>query len=165
MSLPRSLSAKLTHFFPEVVKGERTRDPIGTASAHDFDGRNSSVTRPNGVTSSWSYDPAGRVDRVDHVAASGIVGFFDYSYDAAGNRVPVGSLSGVESYTINLLNQLVGVSYPDGTATSFAYDAAGNRVSETTDGAATSYVYDAASRLTSVGGVGYSYDEDGNHHL
>ena len=68
----------------------------------------------------------------------------------------------VESYTINLVSQLTGVSYPDGTSTTYSYDPAGNRLTETTAGTTISYVYDDASRLASIDGVGNSYDGAGN---
>lgn len=36
------------------------------------------------------------------------------------------SSTGTETYTVNLLDQLTGVTYPDGRDVSYGYDAAGN---------------------------------------
>ncbi len=64
-----------------------------TLFSYDSDGRIDLITRPNGVTS-------------------------DYGHDPAGNRTSMTYAAGVETYTINLINQLTGVSYPDGTSNS-----------------------------------------------
>ena len=69
---------------------------------------------------------------------------------------------GVETYTINLINRLTGVTYPDGSSTAYSYDPAGNRLTETTGTSTVPYVYDDASRLSSVDGAAYSYDGAGN---
>jgi YD repeat-containing protein len=42
-----------------------------------------------------------------------------------------------------------------------AYDAVGNHLSLATTNGSTSYEYDAANRLTSVNGVGYTWDNNG----
>lgn len=39
-----------------------------------------------------------------------MIDFYDYGHDPAGNRTSMTSAAGTESYTINLLNQLTGVS-------------------------------------------------------
>lgn len=133
-----------------------------TVFNYDTDGRIAELGRPNGVVSTWTYDAAGRVDRIEHQGPSGVIDFYDYGYDPAGNRTSMTSAGGLESYTINLLNQLTGVSYPDGTNVSFTYDPAGNRLTETTSGTTVDYTYDAASRLVDVDGSLYTYDPAGN---
>jgi YD repeat-containing protein len=66
------------------------------------------------------------------------------------------------TYTYDPLNRLTGASYSDGTYYNYTYDAVGNRLTETTPQGTTNYVYDAANRLTSVGGVSYTWDNNGN---
>jgi RHS repeat-associated protein len=44
----------------------------------------------------------------------------------------------------------------------YSYDAAGNRLTQTVNGSLVTYTYDAADRLTSVNGVAYTYDANGN---
>ena len=58
----------------------------------------------------------------------------------------------MESYTLNALSQLTAVLYPNSTTTSYTYDAAGNRLTETTN-VTTNYTYDVAGQLTGAGGV------------
>jgi len=51
----------------------------------------------------------------------------------------------------------------DGTYFHYQYDAVGNRLVMTTTGEiVTNYLYDDANRLTSVGGVSYIWDNNGN---
>ena len=129
--------------------------------SYDADGRVASVSLANGVTSSSTYDGAGRLDRIDH-SGGGVSGFFDYTLDADGNRVGLTSSAGNESYTINAINQLTAASYANGDTESFTYDPAGNRLTATLNGSSESYSYDAAGQLTSLDGVAYAYDGAGN---
>lgn len=48
------------------------------------------------------------------------------------------------------------------SATSYAYDAAGNRINETNLSGTTTYSYDANSRLLSAGATTFTYDNNGN---
>ena len=65
-------------------------------------------------------------------------------------------------YTYDPLGRLTRVDYSDGTYFQYAYDAVGNRLSETTPHGTTVYVYDNSNRLVSVGGVSYTWDDNGN---
>jgi RHS repeat-associated protein len=66
------------------------------------------------------------------------------------------------TYTYDPLYRLTAADYSDGTYFHYTYDAVGNRLSETTQLGTTTYIYDAANRLTSVNGVTYTYDNNGN---
>jgi YD repeat-containing protein len=67
------------------------------------------------------------------------------------------------TYTYNPLYRLTRADYSDGTYFRYTYDAVGNRLSEeTTGGTVNSYTFDAANRLTSVDGVPYTWDNNGN---
>jgi YD repeat-containing protein len=50
----------------------------------------------------------------------------------------------------------------DGGFFHFSYDAVGNRLTESSDLGRDGYVYDAADPLTSVNGVAYQWDANGN---
>ena len=69
----------------------------------------------------------------------------------------------VITYTYDPLYRLTDAGYSTGEYYRYSYDAVGNRVQLTRDeGRVTSYEYDAANRLTSVNGVGYTWDDNGN---
>ncbi len=70
------------------------------------------------------------------------------------------------NYNYDKLNRLTSATYSSGMTYAYSYDAVGNRKSQTLTingtAATTLYNYDAANRLSSVGGVTYTYDGNGN---
>jgi YD repeat-containing protein len=60
------------------------------------------------------------------------------------------------------LYRLTGAQYSTGESFAYTYDPVGNRLSLVTSNGSTSYEYDAANRLTSVNGVVYTWDNNGN---
>ncbi len=79
-----------------------------------------------------------------------------------GNRTSVTSLAGTENYTLDALNRLTNVTYPNGDVAGYTYDANGNRLTKTFNGTPTNYTYDNADQLTSDGTLTYTYDANGN---
>ncbi len=65
-------------------------------------------------------------------------------------------------YTYDPLYRLTSADYSTGDYYHYAYDSVGNRLSETTQLATKNYVYDSANRLSSVNGVSYTFDANGN---
>ncbi len=88
----------------------------------------------------------------------------------AGSVTVPGGQSGPTNVTINYtydpLDRLTAADYSDGKYFHYSYDAVGNRLTQaanlTGQPANTSYTYDSANRLTSVDGVPYTYDNNGN---
>ena len=66
------------------------------------------------------------------------------------------------TYTYDPLGRLTAADYDDGTYFHYTYDAVGNRLTQETQDGTTTYVYDNANRLTSVDGVQYTWDANGN---
>jgi len=66
------------------------------------------------------------------------------------------------TYEYDPLYRLTEANYSTGDYYHYTYDAVGNRLSQTTQLAVTSYQYDDANRLTSVDGVNYTWDNNGN---
>ena len=66
------------------------------------------------------------------------------------------------AYQYDPLNRLKEANYSDGSYFHYIYDEVGNRLSETTLNSTKSYIYDEASRLTSVNGTTYTWDNNGN---
>lgn len=129
----------------------------------DSDGRTRTLVRPNGVTSTWVYDNASRLTGVTHQRGSTVVDSASYVLDADGNRTRLTTPAGIENYTLNAIDQLTSVTYPDGTTTTYTYDPAGNRLTSKTGTAApVTYTYDDASQLTSVGGTPVTHDQAGH---
>ncbi len=79
-----------------------------------------------------------------------------------GNRTSVTSLAGTENYTLDALDRLTGVTYPNGDVVGYTYDANGNRLTKTFNGTPTNYTYDNADQLTNDGTRTYTYDPNGN---
>jgi RHS repeat-associated protein len=70
------------------------------------------------------------------------------------------------NYTYDPLYRLTAADYSDGKYFHYTYDAVGNRLTQDANlagqPASTNYSYDSANRLTSVGGVSYTWDANGN---
>jgi RHS repeat-associated protein len=66
------------------------------------------------------------------------------------------------TYAYDSLYRLTAADYSDGIYFHYTYDSTGNRLTEQTQAGTTSYAYDIANRLTSVNGVTYTWDNNGN---
>jgi RHS repeat-associated protein len=126
------------------------------------DGLPASIARPGGVNTTYGYDGADSLTSVHHDGPAGSLARFDYTLDANGNRTSVTSAAGTESYTLDALNRLTGVTYPNADTAAYTYDAAGNRLTSKLNGTTTNYTYDAAGRLTAAGGNALTYDAASN---
>jgi len=89
-------------------------------------------------------------------------GSFDYTHDKVGNRLTMTVDDTDEhSYDYDVLYQLIDVNYPDNETVTYRYDKLGNRTS-VVNGGTTSYLRNRLNQYTSVSGVNYSYDDNGN---
>jgi len=105
-----------------------------------------SLTYPNGISASWTYDANNQLLQVRNATPTNVISQFDYTYDAAGRRTAIaksgsafGDLSGsVDAYTYNVRSELTsarrtknGQPIP-GFSEDFDYDPIGNRRSSAT---------------------------------
>jgi YD repeat-containing protein len=60
---------------------------LSAEKSHDTVGRRTSLTRPNRVTTSYSYDNLSRLLQAPHQDGSTLVESAAYTYDPAGNRL------------------------------------------------------------------------------
>ncbi|MGD2070689.1 MAG: RHS repeat-associated core domain-containing protein, partial [Gemmatimonadota bacterium] len=113
-------------------------------------GQRESVTDARGTTS-YAYDARDRLTSLTYPDGRRLV----YGHDPAGNRVSLTAELAAETltttFTYDALNRLDTVTDPDGRAYVHGYDANGNRSALSyPNGVATSYGYDARNRLTDL---------------
>jgi RHS repeat-associated protein len=97
------------------------------------------------TTITYQYDPLYRLTSATYSSGA----YYDYTYDAAGNRLSERRESGVViTYTYDIANRLIA-----STGVTYTWDANGNLLN---DGAST-YAYDSANRLVAVSGQGSAY--------
>ncbi|MBQ6473600.1 MAG: hypothetical protein IJJ33_16555, partial [Victivallales bacterium] len=131
----------------------------------------SQMTRPNGITTEWSYEP--HRDLVTQVQ-NGTVSTYGYVNDAIGRRTSMsrsGSAypaSDVISYSYNDRSELTG-AHSDADAAysySYAYDPVGNRTAASEAGAPWTYAANNLNQYTSATENGvrldFAYDLDGS---
>jgi RHS repeat-associated protein len=141
--------------------------PVTTYS-YDANGNLATKTDPNGNatptlgdgTTTYSYDPAGRLTGINYSDATPAVSF---TYDAAGNRKTMSDSAGTVSYAYDALDRLTS-STRGSDAFSYTYDPAGNLANRTyPDTTTTNYSYDEDNRLASAASgsatTTYGYDE------
>jgi len=145
-----------------------------------------SVTYPNGVAHSYSYDARNRLTNLavsgTVAGAPGAIASYAYTLDASGHRLSVAELSGrAVSYGYDNLYRLTSetiTSDPNSVngTVSYGYDPVGNRLQKTSTlpgmpGTTSSYnandqlasdTYDNDGNTTASNGKGYAYDFE-NH--
>ncbi|MFA6081904.1 MAG: RHS repeat-associated core domain-containing protein [Patescibacteria group bacterium] len=133
----------------------------------DAEGKLTAVKKPNGDTTSYTYDTSGRVKQVvNKYKAGAIQQQISYTYDANSNiTTAIDSLTGTRTYAYDARDQLTGEN-----GTTYSYDLMGNRTKKTTAAETITYAYDElgdANRLiketsTVNGTKTYEYDKNGN---
>ena len=102
------------------------------------------MTLPNGMQTTYSYDPASQVTNILHqlTATSTQINQAAYAYNNVGNRTSLTDRRGAQSFGYDTLDRLTSASHPLlATPQAFAYDPVGNR---TTGGT----VVNAGNQLT-----------------
>lgn len=134
--------------------------------AYDPEGNLTEAELPSGVTTTNSYDDAGRLSATTTTKGEAVLQSFEYGYDPAGNRISqVDRLSQETTFSYDALGRLTEFDPPDllgellpEPPIKYAYDDAGNR----TSAGETTYSYNALNQLTeSSDGTTYSYDGAG----
>lgn len=136
---------------------------LSVETAYDARGNIARETRGNGAATAYAYDERDRLVRMENFAPGGeALSFFAMEYDAQGNIARYETAEGVWQYVYDAVGQLTRVESPDGALTEYAYDAAGNRVSETVNGVTRVYEVNELNQYTKVGDTQYTYDKNGN---
>lgn len=165
--------------YPNGDRAIYRRDLAGRISAVDI--QQAGASQPEPLISQVQHAPFGPATRLQY--ASGAVwqraldadyridtlsspGFsYDYTLDAVGNVVGLGTGSTDVEFGYDDLYRLTELSEPKATSPleSFGYDATGNRTNHARPDGSASYIYPASSHhLSAVGGEARSYSEAGN---
>ena len=149
----------------------------GKTTAYEYYGNGSrkSVTYNDGAKEEYTYYKNGLNKTLVNKKATGlIIDSYSYTYDRANNQTSKLDSKGVTNYAYDSLNRLVKTTEPSGKETSYTFDKAGNRLTETiklgTSSVTTKYTYNEQNRLMStVCQSGsqtvtdkYRYDNNGN---
>jgi RHS repeat-associated protein len=151
-----------------------------TTFAYDDDDNRTTTTYPNGVTQAVAYDDSARLTAITGTKGTTTLTRFAYSYQRAGadtalRQSVVDKANATTAYSYDALERLTqarttSASGSVGDDLRYAYDAVGNRTSETvrqsgllgTSDVTTVSSFNPAGQLTSRGSVTYSYDANGN---
>jgi YD repeat-containing protein len=139
---------------------------LPTTFQYDRTGRLLARILPNGpsnkgVTTLWGYNAAGDLQGVTSTRGGDVIDQHSYTPDAVGNISQEVTNGLIWDYTRDGLDRLTQAT--QGTHTyAWAYNLAGDRLSQTIDGAKTHYGYDGAGRVVSAGGMAAGYDANGN---
>ena len=143
-----------------------------TSYAYDAAGNLTTTTLPasNGQVETRTYDRSSRLTRIGSAKAGITLVDFAYTFDPVGNPMQVdrtGSFAGITTFTYDNRHRLTETCYAAScTGASdyihWAYDAVGNRLSESRPSGTTAYSYNAGDQLTEAGSISYSYDASGN---
>lgn len=150
------------------LKGVTFED--GSAYLYEYDAAgNRKREKSDAHERTLQYDALGRVTEVVDVTLGRTI---TYTYDANGNRTGVTSGDLHHRYIYDVRNQLRQAMDRSGKPMVFSYDGTGRRtLISRPNGVATSYSYDAAGQVLSIvhakgsavlAGFAYAYDETGN---
>ncbi len=119
------------------------------------------MTRPNSITTNYSYDNLSRLLSVLHQSGSTTLDGASYTVDNAGNRTAkTDQYANVTSnYTYDPIYELTQVTQATNTTESYTFDAVGNRLSSL---GVSSYTNNSSNELTSTSSTTYTYDNNGN---
>ena len=141
-------------------------DPTNGAFLFGYDpvGHPTTLTRPNGINDSMTYDAAGDIATLRSTLGATLVNQADYTYYAAGPRASITSLLGSTTYTYDGASQLTSATPPAGSGLpleQYTYDPVGNRISSATSPLG-SFSYNSGDRLLGDATTAYTYDQEGN---
>ncbi|HET7026053.1 MAG TPA: hypothetical protein VFI28_00020, partial [Candidatus Limnocylindrales bacterium] len=165
-----SYTATLDAFDREVALADPIHGASTSTTTYRADGQPASTSAPNGNTTTFGYDGAGRESSRSTVGTGSVNRASDtWSHNAAGHLTADALTSasdptaGTTTYAYDPLGRLTGWTPPVVSAKTYGWDKAPNRTSvQTGAGTPVTYSFDAANRLTSdSAGGSYTFDADG----
>ena len=156
--------------FGRIIKEKTTRDGFASTNTYQYneDGRLSYMNM-NGYPRNISYDDRGRYCISSISGGGGAQGYsFRFEHDNYGNRIKKGYSSStlvIEEYAWTRGHLLGGITFYDGSSTSYTYGYDGIRTKKVCGGVTTEYYYDGHKLLGEDRSDGkkirYLYDADG----
>ncbi|MEX2170229.1 MAG: RHS repeat-associated core domain-containing protein [Pirellulales bacterium] len=144
-------------------------DQLIVSYTYDTVGRVSREDKGNGTYTLYGYDVIGRLISVDHHTPDGSLNaYFEYEYNALGQRVAMQTLDGQWTYTYDLTGQLIRAVFVSSNSAipdqdlSYEYDAVGNRIRTVINGVTSEYSANSLNQYTTARATTYQYDLDGN---
>jgi RHS repeat-associated protein len=142
-------------------------DPAGRGFVYGYDpqGRQASLTRPNGVDDGWTFNDANVPLSLTTTGPDGsVLAHATNTLDPATDQITqMTDLAGTSNFTYKADGTLASASYPAATrlpSESYTYDAAGNRI--TGPSPSNTSTYDAADELQSNATATYTWNVDGD---
>jgi RHS repeat-associated protein len=134
---------------------------VGDISIESDDlSRPTRITYPNGMTRAFSYGLGGVTSAVVSASNGGLSFYLFYSTDTNRRLTGLDAGDGQERFEYDSRANVVRVVQPDGGELRYAYDAAGNLVSNQLSDAM--WRYNSLGQLTSTGDTTLEYDANGN---
>ena len=159
-----SVAGTTSYSFDAAGRKTHIASPSGSFALGycEWNGKLSAVTIASGFVVEYDYDIMDRVTNISWKTTSGAtLGGFAYEYDAVGRIVSRGHAVGSNAFDrVYAYDNLDRLTSDDGVT--YAYDAAGNRMTRTENGATVTYALGVGDRLTSWTGGSYTYDVAGN---
>ena len=128
-----------------------------------YDGlnRRTQLARPNGITTSYAYDPVSHLQSILHKLGVNTLDGATYAYDAVGNRTTKTNQlnSTVSNYGYDNIYQLTGVTQAATSTETYSFDPVGNRLSSLS---VPTYTYNSSNEITAAGASTFTYDNNGN---
>jgi RHS repeat-associated protein len=152
-------------------------DPSAGTFTNTYDalGNRTSLALPNGITTSYGYDPQNRLTNITQRLGATILASYTYTLDPVGNRTRVDQFDGNANssilWTYDEAYRLTRETWQSSGGSplltiDYTYDGNRNRLSQTVNGTTTTYSYNVLDQLlTATTGqevTAYGYDGRGN---
>lgn len=172
LTASNGFTQETTHSYDALNRLASTTDSSGTTSyTYNAVGNKASETKPNGVTTTYSYNSKNQLTQMEHSKDNTVLARYSYTLDLQGKRTQLveevfgaNPKTTTSTWAYDDLGRLVSETV-DGSTTTHEYDAVSNRVKQIKDGVVTNYIYDVNDRLTEETGArtaSYTYDKQGN---
>ncbi len=175
-------TGKVSYGYNAVNLATSVVEPGGftTTFAYDDDDNRTLTTYPNGVTQRAAYDASDRLTNIEGAKGATVLSRFAYAYSRSGADTALRQSvtdkdNKTTAYVYDALDRLIQAKTTSSSGAvaddfRYAWDAVGNRISETVRQAGalgasdvtTTASFNAADQLTNRGSVAYTYDANGN---